>query len=124
ANLSEAQTALVLALNNPPTGLAASAALGDVPGRDAQRGLADTLLDPSKPAPLRQSAGAQLARSIQRFGRLATADQEARLAKALDEESDPALRSVLAEVVGALRPQAGPAGVRLRTYDLPQAEPA
>src|SRR5262249_32658399 len=84
-NLSAAQPALVLALSNPPTGLAASAALGDVPGREAQRGLADILLDPSKPAELRLNAAARVARSIQRFGPLVTAEQERRLAEALDE---------------------------------------
>jgi hypothetical protein len=122
-NLAAAQPALVLALNNPPTGLAASAALGDVPGRDAQRGLADTLLDPSKPEVLRMSAAAQVARSIQRFGRLITADQERKLAQALDESNDPGMRSGLAEVVGALRPPPGPTGKRLRAYDLPRVEP-
>ena len=71
---------------------------------DAQRGLADLVLDPSKPAPLRQSAAAMLVRSIQRFGPLLAADQEVRLLAAYDQESDLALRTSLAAVVGACDP--------------------
>ena len=55
------------------------------------------VLDPSKPAPLRLSAAGQLARSLQRFGPLVAADQEARLVETLDGEADPALRTALAE---------------------------
>ena len=74
------------------------------------------MLDPSKPAPLRQSAAAQLARSLQRFGPLIAADQEARLVAALDRETDPALRTALATALGALRPEAAATGRRLQGY--------
>ena len=46
-----------------------------------------------------------LVRSIQRFGPLVAADQEVRLLAAYDQESDPALRTALAAVLGALRPK-------------------
>jgi HEAT repeat protein len=123
-NISEAEPALTAALSNPATGLAASTALGDVPGLAAQRSLADALIDPSKPAAMRLSAANQLARSLQRFGRLVTRQQEQRLQEALDGETTPELRFALSEVVGALRPDARPIGTRLRNFKLPRAQQA
>jgi CheY-like chemotaxis protein len=113
-DLTRAESALTFALNAPATGVAASAALGDVPDPEAQRGLADVLTDPSQTSELRLSSASQLARSIQRFGPLVTADQEAALLAAFDREADPALRSALGAVIGALRPQADATGLRLR----------
>lgn len=118
-DLARVEPALAFALNAPSTSLSISSTLGDVPDAGAQRGLADVLLDPSKPAPLRLNSAAQLARSLQRFGPLVTADQEVALAVALDRERDPALRAGLASVVGALRPKSAPVGARLRGYELP-----
>jgi len=119
SDLAAVEPALAIALNTPPTSLAASWVLGDVPDANAQRGLADLLLDPSKQASLRLSAAAQLARSLQRFGPLVAADQEAKLAAALDQERDPTLRNALATVVGALRPKRASSGLRLRQYEAP-----
>jgi hypothetical protein len=116
-DLRRAEGALSTALNVPATGLAASSALGDVPDAAAQRGLADVVLDPSKAAPLRLSAAGQLARSLQRFGPLVAADQEPRLLEALDQEEDPALRTALAAVVGALRPKPALIGQRLQQFE-------
>jgi hypothetical protein len=120
-NISVAEPALSSALNNPATSLAASSALGDVPGLSAQRSLANALIDPSKPLAVRISAANQLARSLQRFGRLVTTDQEKRLEKELDEETTPELRFALSEVVGALRPDSRPVGERLRNFTLPRS---
>ncbi len=119
SDLTAAEPALAIALNTPPTSLAASSALGDIPDANAQRGLADVLLDPSKPARLRLNSAAQLAKSVQRFGPLVSADQEAKLASTLDQERDPVLRTALASVVGALRPKPAFNGLRLRQYDVP-----
>jgi CheY-like chemotaxis protein len=113
-DLARIEPELTIALSIPDTSLAASAALGDVADPDAQRGLADVLIDPSKPAELRLSAAAQLAKSAQRFGALVSADQEAKLLEAFDGATDPALRTALGTVIGALRPKAAPTGVRLR----------
>ena len=88
---------------------------------DAQRGLADLVLDPSKPTPLRQSTAAMLVRSIQRFGPLLAADQEVRLLAAYDQESDLALRTSLAAVLGALRPKPAVTGLRMQQYGLAPA---
>jgi HEAT repeat protein len=122
-DLDRAEPALTIALNTPPTSLAASAALGDLPVAGAQRSLADVLLDPSKPPQLRLSTAAQLARSLQRFGPLMSADQEATLASAFTQETDPALRTGLATVLGALRPKPPLTGRNLSQYRAP-APPA
>lgn len=115
-DLSGAEPALTLALSIPGTSLAASAALGEVPGAGAQRGLADVVVDATKPAQLRISAAAQLAKSLQRFGRLVAADQEIKLLATFDREQDRAVRTAVASVIGALRPRPGPVGHRLQQY--------
>lgn len=116
ADLLTAEPALAIALSQPTTAPAASAALGEVPGIDAQRDLADVLLDSSRPAPLRNAAGSRLVRSIQRFGPLLTDDQERRLLDVAGSEADPAIHSVLAAVLGALRPEPQVVGSRLRNF--------
>jgi hypothetical protein len=131
-DLARIEPALTAALNTPGTSLSASAALAEVADPSAQRGLADALVDPSKPGPLRLSTAAQLARSIQRFGPLVAADQEAKLLAAFDREPDPALRTALGTVIGTLRPKAASTGLRLRalapaptaTEPVPEASPS
>jgi HEAT repeat protein len=113
-DLPRAGAALEMALNSQSTNLAASAALGDLPGIDAQRSLADVVLDPGKPAPLRLSAAFRLCQSIQRFGPLISAEQEKTLAEALGQTADPGLRNALSAVVGALRPKPDAVGRRLQ----------
>ncbi|MGD0042635.1 MAG: hypothetical protein ABSE84_19905, partial [Isosphaeraceae bacterium] len=104
ADLSASEPALTIALNQPETSLAASSAL-DVPNPDAQQSLADVVLDPSRPVELRRGSASQLARSIQRFGPLVSANQEARLAAEFRAEADPQFRTALGTVIGALRAQ-------------------
>jgi hypothetical protein len=115
-DLAAIEPELSRALNSPATDMAASAALADVPNVEAQRELADTLLDASRALPLRLSAGDSLARSIQRFGPLVSADQERALLAAFDSAADPAIRASAAAVVGALRPKPSPIGLRLRNF--------
>ena len=105
-DLPVAEPGLTQALNGPvaPAALEAAAALGDVPGADAQRSLADVAFDPSKPVSLRLASAGQLARNIRRFGPKLAHDQEKRLVAEAREEADPAVREALATVVGALRP--------------------
>ena len=114
ADLGRVEPALTAALNTPGNGAGVLPALGDVPDANAQRSLADVALDPSKAAGLRLAASSQLARSVQAFGPLVSADQEAKLLAAFDAEPDPALRGAFGAVVGALRPEPAQAGVRLR----------
>jgi hypothetical protein len=108
ANLTAAEPALLTALSQPGTSMAASTALGDVPTSSAQRSLADVALDPSRPAELRRNGADHLARSIKRFGPLVSADQEAKLAIEGASEAEPQIRSSLGTVVEALRSWAGP----------------
>jgi hypothetical protein len=105
ADLSAAEPALVIALSQPETSLAASSALGDVPNPDAQRSLADVVLDPARPAELRRTSASQLARSIHHFGPLVSADQEARLAAGFQAEADPEFKAALGTVLSGLRAQ-------------------
>jgi CheY-like chemotaxis protein len=117
SDLVRAQDGLTIGLNVPTTSVAASSAMGDVPSAEAQRGLADVALDPSKDPRARLVAAAQLTRSLQRFGPLVTADQEARFVAALDQEADPALRAALSTIVGALRPTPALVGRRLQQFN-------
>ncbi len=121
AGIAALEPELAAALRRPPLAAAVSATLADVPRQDAQRGLADLVLDPSRPAAQRIRSAADLARSIQRFGPLVAADQERSLADELDAATDPALKAALAEVVGALRPKPDTVGPRLRAAIAPAA---
>jgi HEAT repeat protein len=124
AELSSIGPALAVSLSNPQSSLAATAALGDVAGADAQRSLADRLLDPSQTPADRAEAGKQLVRSIQRFGPLLTNGQERRLVDTVRENADTPLRSILAAVIGALRPEAEVSGRRLGQAPAAVSEPA
>ena len=122
-DLSRAEPALTKALDVPASAVAAASVLGDVPGGDAQRSLARIALDSSRPAPLRFEAAKALARSVQRFGALLTAEQETRLVGVLDGEPDPAIRGALSGVLGALRPNSSGVGTRLQAYQPTIAQP-
>jgi hypothetical protein len=102
-DLATSEPALALTLNHPETSQAASAALGAVPDQNAQHSLAAVVLDQSRPAELRSNSASQLARSIQRFGPLVSADQETRLAAEYRQETDPQFRAALGSVIAALR---------------------
>jgi HEAT repeat protein len=116
ADLPLAEPALSLALNGTTTPIEAASALGDVPGTDAQRSLADVAFDPSKPTTVRLATVGQLARNIRRFGpRLASA-QERRLVEELGQEADPSLKEALAAVAGALKPTPDASASLLPTY--------
>ena len=75
-----------------------------MPEPDAQRSLADVVLDPSQPPAIRKQSASQLVHNIRRFGRLITADQEARLTTTLREETDPEVRASLLTIFRALLP--------------------
>jgi HEAT repeat protein len=104
ADLIAAEPALAVALGAAETASAAITALGGVPDPDAQRSLANLVLDPSKAPDIRRLTAAQLVRSIQRFGRLVSADHEARLARSLREETDPDVRADLITLLRVLLP--------------------
>ena len=104
ADLPAVEPALALALNEAETATNAAVALREVADPDAQRSLADVVLNPSKPSAIRKQSASELVRSIQQFGRLITASQESRLATITREETDPEVRSSLLAILRALIP--------------------
>ena len=118
-DLLTVEPSLILALSSPDTVRPAAAVLSELPDPDAQRGLADLVLDPSRPPDLRSEAAALLVRSIRRFKPLITARQEVRLAATLDEEIDDGVRAGLVAVLAALKPAAPPPRPLRRTTITP-----
>jgi hypothetical protein len=103
-DLSTAEPGLSAALQKADDGQTAATALADLPIVEAQRSLADVALDPSRPVEERKRAAAELVRSIQRFGPLMSAPQEAGLKSTVREEGESDLGASLEAVVRALRP--------------------
>ena len=91
-------------------------AAGYLPGPEAQRQLARVVLDDARPANLRIAAAYSLMQSLQHFGLLLSADQVAALKALYETAPDAKLKSGLAVVVGALRPDARQTGQRLQRY--------
>jgi hypothetical protein len=104
ADLSIAEPALVAATQSPQTAQSATTTLAELGSADAQRTLADLVLDPSRALPLRKQVAADLVRSIRRFGPLMTIAQERRLFSAVRGAADSDIQGDLEAVVSALRP--------------------
>jgi HEAT repeat protein len=102
AGLTAAEPALAVALGGVQPTPSVAKALGEVPDPDAQRSLADLVLDPSQDPSLRSQTAAQIVRSIQQFGPLISADQEKRLAASLRDETNPVVMASLGKVLDAL----------------------
>jgi hypothetical protein len=104
ANLQLAQPALSLGLNTPETALSAATALGNIPEPEAQRSLADLVLNPAQPTKVRAHVAVQLAHSIKRFGPLITAHQEERLATDIRYQTDTEMQAKLLALLRVLNP--------------------
>jgi hypothetical protein len=104
ADLTVAEPVLAAVLNTQAIAQPAAVTLANIPDPDAQRSLADLVLDPSQPTATRKEGAALLVRSIKQFGRLVTAAQEARLVTGLREEADLGIRADLLTVLKALLP--------------------
>jgi HEAT repeat protein len=104
ADLTAAQRALTIALSTSLIAPVAAVTLAEIANPDAQRSLANLVLDPSQPAPMRNRGAALLAHSIKRFGRLITADQEVRLVTSLQGETDLGIRADLLTILRTLLP--------------------
>jgi HEAT repeats len=124
AHLTDAEPALAGALGVVETAPIAAAALGDLPDPDAQRSLAALVLDPSRDPNLRRQTAAQLIHSIHRYGRLITADQEARLAATIREEYQPEVLADLITIFRTLRPIPTPGLARIPRPSTPAETPA
>jgi hypothetical protein len=103
ADLPAAESSLVQAIEQPEVAVAVSTALGGIPSADAQRVLADVIIDPSYSLDLRRNCSTVLTRSLKRFGALLAADQEIKLITASRLESDAALKTGMIGVLDALR---------------------
>jgi hypothetical protein len=124
ADLAAVEPALAVALRGTETGSSSAATLGEVPDPDAQRSLAAAVLDPSHPPALRSQVTAQLVRSIQRFGPLISADQEARLSQALSQESDAEVQAGVQKVIDALRAFRANRSTPIPPVSVPASRPA
>ena len=105
-----AAPSLTIALNTPATAIHAATALGDFPRVEAQRDLADVVLNPSVATDVRLTAASQLVKSIKRFGPLVSNEQEHRLVSQLNAESEPIIRTALTSVADALKRKAASSG--------------
>ncbi len=117
ADLTEVESTLARALFSPRKEVAEPSAytLGDVPDADAQRSLADAVLDLSRPASLRLAAAGRLVQSINKFGPLVSGLQEEALVKALadSDPSDAPVKTSVEAVINALKPKSKEYGGRL-----------
>jgi HEAT repeat protein len=112
-----AEEAVIKALHSKDveTSLAAIEILGRLPGADAQRQLAEVVLDATRDK-LRGPAAFQLSRQIQRIGLALNQQQIRRLGELYATTQNKVLRDNLALVIGALRPSSKVSGERLRDY--------
>jgi CheY-like chemotaxis protein len=115
-DLMNAEPSLAVALNASIATIEAATALGDIPGTDSQRSLADVALDPSKDESVRLAVARQLTRNVRRFGPKLDGSQEKRLVEELSQELNPTLRDALAAVVGALKAKPDASASKLSTY--------
>lgn len=122
-DLAQAGPALTAALGMPGVEVSASAALADVPSPNAQRALADVVLDASRDGDFRRQSAEKLARGIQRYGPMLSPDQEVKLLAAYRSEADPGFKAALGAVVGVLRRDARP-GVKQTGPEAKAAAPA
>lgn len=115
-DLYKAEPSLAQGLNGTVAPIESATALGDIPGTDSQRSLADVALDPSKDEPVRMAVARELTRNIRRFGPRLAADQERRLVAELADETDLKFRDSLAAIVGALKAKPDASTTRPSTY--------
>ncbi len=102
-DLVEAVPSLTQALSQPPVAIPAAKTLGAIPSAEAQRALADVVVDSGYSLDLRKACATGLARSLKRFGALLAADQEVKLVAASRLEADAELKSGMVGVLDAIR---------------------
>ena len=104
-------------------------AVGSLPNPQAQHYLTRFLLDDSNVPALRAAAAVALTRSIQRLGLQLSRDEVAAIQALYESAADAKLKSNVAVVLGACRPNAKQSGQRLQQYQpsytaAPPASPA
>ncbi len=98
SDLSRIEPILAAAAGAPGATPPLATALGATPSPDAQRALADVVLDRSRNEAFRKAAVESLVASIERFGPLVSAEQESRLADLAktSTDGDPSFARVMA----------------------------
>ena len=112
---------------SPEGQVAAIEVIGRLPGRAAQTELVRAILDaPEQRPPLvRLAAASELVRHIQRYSAVLPAAEVVALHDAYAKSNDPAYRAAVAQVFGAMHPDARATGDILRGFRLrPPAAPA
>lgn len=103
-DLVPAQPALAQAIADPRTARDALVALGAIGRPDVQEQLLEVALDQLLDSSIRELAAAELAFHIQRFGQLLKPERSQVIATAWKTETDPAVKTALAGVIGSLKP--------------------
>jgi CheY-like chemotaxis protein len=98
--------------------------IGRLPGGDAQRELANVVMDDKRPAKLRTAAVGELVRHLQQHSDLLAPAQVESLQGLYSKATDQELKDSLARLQGALRPDAKVSGERLLKYQPPTPGPA
>jgi hypothetical protein len=119
-----AESAILKAMHNEELNSLAVEAAGRLPSRAAQRELATLILDEAVRAEVRASAANELARNIQSHRLVLAGNQVKGLETLFAKTEDGRLRSNLALVIGAMRPDVYKTGERLKAFipPLPAAD--
>ena len=120
-DVSQAEKELALVIESPDAGANAIVALGSLPSGTAQRRLSEAALNTQLDATLREAAAAQLGYHIQRFGLLLTKEGVGAVHAGWVAAQEPSVKTALAGVIGALRPNATLVGERLQQFSTPAA---
>ena len=116
-NLSVAEKPLADLLESPDFVDTALIALSGIGSNDIQRRFKEIALNSQREANVRTAAARQLALHIQQFGVMLTEDDIKEIAQTWNEESDSAVTSALAAVMGSLKPDSN--SLRNRISRLP-----
>ncbi|QDU38769.1 hypothetical protein Mal4_30990 [Maioricimonas rarisocia] len=103
-DLAPAEEALIDAAANPEVAGDAVIALAAIPRPSVQKYLADIALAPGAELPVRETAANQLAFHVQRYGVLLQQSRLQSLEAAWKSETEPALKTALAAVIGSTHP--------------------
>jgi CheY-like chemotaxis protein len=111
-----AEDVILKALRSDELGGLAVEAAGRLPGRRAQRELADMVLDDAIRPEIRLLAAQELNRNIQQNGPVLPKEGVVALNELAQKAADQRLRTAVAQVMGSMRPGATRTGLRLQQY--------
>lgn len=120
-DLTPAEKALLLVVEDEAFAADAIRALGAIPTRSSQLALQKTATNPNGSVELREAAAVQLAAHVQRYGLLLDKGEVAAVERAWKAAEAPQLATALASVIGSLKPDTSLVGRRLVTAPPPIA---